>query len=211
MKIKKTVKFILGLLLLICSIWIFVKAREFIKIDACLDSGGSWDYKKGTCNLVSSTVNSDKFNSKILTDGEKYNLWLNSLKLNKNNIIDSTKRKAYELWAYHEPLNKDDSLYLWIPSKDSSYYLLTTYDQKKQKRIKNYESLIAFRFLDKRNDEVYVGLSQIDTSMNRQIRFYWYDEKTFIIYDKTFNKDDVTLTKLKMDNDTIQTYIFSNQ
>jgi hypothetical protein len=49
----KTVKLVLFFLILILLIVFGSKARVYLEVDKCLDSGGSYDYKKCECSYIS--------------------------------------------------------------------------------------------------------------------------------------------------------------
>ena len=165
------------------------------------------DFKK------SSSENENKSApTEIIDFDADFNKWLDELDLDHDNIIDTTKERAFELWAYKDKLTKSDSTFHWYPSKDSSYYLITNFNRKTKNRISTEHSNdIDLRFLDRNNEEVYIGLMLLDSLEQRNIDFYWYDSTTFFFIENPDGNGERTLTKLKMDIDSIWTYKIVNE
>jgi len=49
----KTVNLVLVFLILILLIVLVLKIKSYLEVDQCLDSGGSYDYKKCECSYIS--------------------------------------------------------------------------------------------------------------------------------------------------------------
>lgn len=140
-------------------------------------------------------------------DYEAYFLkWLNIHELSQKSFIDSTAMFAYELWAYANMLEKKDSLLLWYPSKDSSFYLITNYDKLTNNRFSEDYSDIDLRFLDSKSKKIYIGMMLLDSLNKRKIDHYWYDSNTFYFLEKVIDSRNYVLTKMIMDIDSIWTY-----
>lgn len=132
--------------------------------------------------------------------------WLNNFNIKRGNIIDSSGKRAFELWAYFDHLAKDDSLLIWYPSKDSSYWLITNYDKINNTRIEKDYPHIDLRFLDVKHRKVYLGLLLLDSLQQRNIEHYWYDSNTFYYFEESDKNKYRKLTKLRMEVDSIWTY-----
>jgi hypothetical protein len=137
-------------------------------------------------------------------DGD-FNEWLRNQSLERKMIVDTTRERAFELWAYRNRLTESDSALYWYPSKDSAYYLITNFNRETKNRISSeYSNDIELRFLKRESQEVYIGLMLLDSLKNRSIDFYWYDSTSFFFIES--EKGDEILTKLKMGIDSIWTY-----
>ncbi len=145
-------------------------------------------------------------NSEQMDYGEHFNDWLANHKLIRSDFADTSVITAFELWTYAESLTREDSFYLWYPSTDSSYFLLTNYDNKTNERKTFRTEDIDLRFLDNKNKNVYLGILLFDSLTERSIDYYWYDSITFYYIEKNRDTMDFRLTKLKMKADTIWEY-----
>ncbi len=47
-----------GLLIILTGFWAYPKIDQFLKVDRCLDKGGSWNYESKECALESGEENS---------------------------------------------------------------------------------------------------------------------------------------------------------
>jgi len=136
--------------------------------------------------------------------------WLNKLDIDPDNIIDTTRKRAFELWSYKFELTKSDSALYWYPSKDSSYYLITNFNNSTKARItKEHSKDINLQFLNRNNDEVYIGMSLLDSVEEQSIDFYWYDSNTFFFVANPNENKERMLIKLKMEIDSIWTHSIS--
>ena len=146
-------------------------------------------------------------NNSVMTDNdEHFNYWLTNHQLIRSDFIDTSIITAFELWAYYENLNREDSFYLWYPSTDSSYFLLTNYDKKTDNRKIFRTSDIDLRFLDSKNNNVHLGIQLFDSLRIRKIDYFWYDSITFYYLEKKKDSMYYRLIKLKMEIDTIWEY-----
>ncbi|MHB9140990.1 MAG: hypothetical protein ACYC25_03850 [Paludibacter sp.] len=150
--------------------------------------------------------NSDEIDTNNLD--EQFSTWLNGNNLNKTDCISSKAYEAFELWSQSDSdlLTKDDSLLLWYPSKDSSYYLITNYNKNTNKLLSNSNNSIELKFLDTQNKKLYVGIMLLDSLKERRIDYYWYDPNTFYFLEKSNSTGKYILTKIKMGVDSIWTY-----
>ena len=41
---------LLILMVLSCALWVALYLKQWVAIDRCLDSGGSWNYEKSECD-----------------------------------------------------------------------------------------------------------------------------------------------------------------
>ena len=142
----------------------------------------------------------------IISYDDQFKEWLTNFNPNVPNIVDSTSERAFELWSYDNNLTKNDSMSLWFPSKDSSYFLITNYVKKTNGRLTKGYSDIELKFLDIKNKKVYLGIILLDSLKEREIDYYWYDSNTFYFSEKLIENDGIILTKLKMQVDSIWTY-----
>lgn len=160
------------------------------------------DFKKNSSENENSSEPTD-----VIDFDTDFNRWLNELELDNDNIIDTTKEKAFELWAYRDKLTNSDSTFYWYPSKDSSFYLITNFNRETKKGISTeYSNDIDLRFLKRSNDEVYIGLMLLDSLAQRNIDFYWYDSNTFFVIENLDKNSETNLIKLKIGIDSIWTY-----
>lgn len=160
------------------------------------------DFKKNSSDNENNLISTE-----VIDFDANFNKWLDDLDLDHENIIDTTIERAFELWSYKDKLTRPDSIFHWYPSKDSSYYLITNFNRKTKNRISTeYSNNIDLRFLDRSNEEVYIGLMLLDSIEQRSIDFYWYDSTTFFFTENPGENGDRTLTKLKMGVDSIWTY-----
>ncbi len=132
---------------------------------------------------------------------EQFALWLKENNINDSDCIKIKSEEAFELWAYSYPLTKEDSLLFWYPSKDSSYYLITNYNNSTHKRIKNNN--IELGFLDVATNEKYIGVLHIDSLETWIIDYYWYDSNSFYYLLKSKYSENTTLIKMEMGVDSI--------
>jgi hypothetical protein len=149
------------------------------------------------------TKNSERSIRTEVTDFDGgFSEWLTSKGIERKIIVDTMGERAFELWAYRNDLEASDSAYYWYPSKDSSYYLITNYNQENKKRIiTDYSKDIQLRFLKTETKEVFIGLLLLDSLEMRNIDFYWYNSTSFF-----FLEGKGSLTELKMGVDSIWTY-----
>jgi hypothetical protein len=143
--------------------------------------------------------------------------WLASHGLNSAYFRDTMSESADSLWAYAFPLERTDTLYLWYPSTDSSYYLLTNIDREsgknvfasgpaqKDKAITNSED-IEYRFLETRNKTVFIGMTLLNSGPLSPVDIFWYSPKTIHLLVKDKINADYELVTLKMGVDTIWSY-----
>lgn len=180
------------------------KMRQILYISTILfllNSCKIEDRDKGIENNTSSIVNEAvDFDSDL-------NEWLTNQGLERKMIVDTTRRRAFELWAYSDKLNESDSSFYWYPSKDSSFYLITNFNRETKNRISTeFSNNIYLRFLKADNQEVYIGISLLDSLKERSIDFYWYDSTSFFFLENEDANGEKKLTKLKMGIDSIWTY-----
>ena len=153
-------------------------------------------------------VNENDENSTIVEVVEynnNFNKWLINQDLERKMIVDTTRRKVFELWAYSDKLIESDSALYWYPSKDSSFYLITNFNRETKNRISTeYSDNIDLRFLRTSNQKVYRGISLLDSFKKRSIDFYWYDSTSLFFIEKEKAKNN--LTKLKVGIDSVWTY-----
>jgi len=135
---------------------------------------------------------------------KEFNEWLKRQGYEKSSIYDTIAKKAY-LWVYDD-LNAEDSLLIWSPSKDSSFYLMTNYDKTKQNYLHDDALGIDFRFLDSKNKIVIIGFMILDSLKNYKIDYYWFDSETFYFIDATDETREKRLIKIKMRQDSIWSY-----
>ena len=58
---KKVLLFALGLTIILAGVWTYQKFDNFLKIDSCLDNGGSWNYEQQKCEFSSKEQNFKPF------------------------------------------------------------------------------------------------------------------------------------------------------
>ena len=161
-----------------------------------------------SCNNGTSKVKKNITQSSV-SDSIKSNSKLKSW-LNKNNIYEiaqTSKNKAFELWAYSDKLKVKDSTHLWYPSTDSSYYLITNFNKSIGKRIDSINS-IDLRFLDTKTNLVYIGIGIQDSLKNQKIDFTWTNKNTFYFLTE-YNKRK-NITKVKVGVDSLWSYSVNN-
>jgi hypothetical protein len=160
---------------------------------------------KNEFNINSSKNENNSEPTQFIDFDTDFQKWFEELDIAHDNIIDTTKEGAFELWAYSDKLAKSDSTFYWYPSKDSSYYLITNLNRTTKNRISTKQTNnIDLRFLDRNNELVYIGLILLDSLEQREIDFYWYDSTTFYFIENLTREK--VLTKLKMQIDSIWTY-----
>ncbi|WP_421805645.1 hypothetical protein [Flagellimonas sp.] len=136
-----------------------------------------------------------------------FNDWLTNQGLERKMIVDTTKERAFELWAYRDKLAESDSALYWYPSKDSSYYLITNFNRETNKRTTTeYSNDIELRFLKIESQEIFIGIMLLDSLKKRSIDFYWYDSTSFFFSENQSGDEEKILTKLEMGIDSIWTY-----
>jgi hypothetical protein len=127
-------------------------------------------------------------------------IWLRQYDLKMDNFTDSTSMRAFELWSYTLPIDKNDSTLKRVPSPDSSFSLLTNF---KEKRIN--EGPIDFHFLDNNTGTLYLGFEVLEEYADDIIDCHWIDGKSIEILLKD-STGFFELTKYKMQIDSVWTY-----
>ena len=162
---------------------------------------------KNEPNKKVTEITEDSTAVEVIDHDSEFNEWLSNQDLDRKMIIDSTSDRAFELWAYRDQLTESDSAFYWYPSKDSSYYLISNFNRETKNRISSeFSNNIDLRFLKMDNQEVYIGISLLDSLKQRSIDFFWYDSTTFFFIENYNEIDERTLTKLQMGIDSIWTY-----
>jgi len=130
----------------------------------------------------------------------------------KKNKIDSLKlskvygKSAFELWAYFDPINKTDSILIWYPNQDSSYFLISNFDNKSGIRIGD-SNLIDIDFHERNSKIKKQGISIIDSLSSMSMDVFWIDKETVFLSFKEKEHGKKILMKLKMGIDSLWTNI----
>jgi len=152
--------------------------------------------------------NKSKSKSPNLDKKVLFKNWINSTGFTFDKVNDSTKRRAFELWAYFDKLEVQDSTLYWHPSIDSSYYLITNYN-KERKIVSDSSGNVDLRFLKKGTNKVFIGFGFNKLKVPLDLDFYWYDENTF--YFLTKYEKNYQLTKTKIEGDSLWSYGILNE
>lgn len=171
-----------------------------------------------SCNNKSKPLaTTPQVQDKELARNTAFETWLKSHKLSAAHFKDTIAEKADSLWAYAFPLERTDTLYMWYPSTDSSYYLLTNIDResgknifvtdsKKQDKEETSTEDIEYRFLETRNKTVFIGLTLLNTGHLSPVDIFWYSPKKIHLLVRDKINSDYELVTLKMGVDTIWSY-----
>ena len=131
------------------------------------------------------------------------------LKKNKIDSLDLSKvkgKEAFELWAYSDPMNKIDSSLVWYPNQDSSYFVISNYDNIANTRIGD-SNLIDVDFHQRNSSLRKQGIAIIDSLKSMEMDIYWIDKKTIFLSFIEKDHGDKTLMKLKIGVDSLWTNI----
>ncbi|GGZ76238.1 hypothetical protein [Algibacter mikhailovii] len=145
-------------------------------------------------------------------DNRKERVSINSgfaewLKKNKIDSLDLSKikgKEAFELWAYFDPINKTDSSLVWYPNKDSSYFMISNYDNISKLRLED-SNLIDIDFHQRNSDIKKQGISLVDSLKSMEMDIFWINNKTVFLAFIEKNHGTKTLMKLKIGVDSLWT------
>jgi hypothetical protein len=146
------------------------------------------------------------FDTEQLENDRKFANWLQQYSLKSSDFIDTSSFRAIELWAYYDKLTKEDSLDMWYPSHDSSYYLLTNFNRDKRKESITNIDAFNYRFLDDKSELVYIGLISHNNGKYLPLDHFWYDQKTIFILDQYKNDNSYELIRLTMNVDSLWSF-----
>jgi hypothetical protein len=130
----------------------------------------------------------------------KIDHWLRQYSLTWDSFKDSTLERAFELWAYTWPIEKLDSSFNRVASKDSSFLLITNFSKKSINK-----GSLEFHFFDNRSKALYVGVEILENYTGDFIDYHWIDGKSIFMLLKD-SSGIYTLRKYKMQADTVWTY-----
>lgn len=137
-----------------------------------------------------------------------YEKWLIRHKLPVDYFDTITSAKFDSMWAFYEPMNRTDSLYMWFPSTDSSYSLLTNMDWGAGKTIFKDKDDVELRFRHRDSNSVFVGI-RIPYEHTRALPlrdFFWYNGNTIYIMEQDAVDSAYELIRLRMDTDSVWSY-----
>ena len=126
--------------------------------------------------------------------------WLRQYSLTLDNFKDLTEERAFELWAYTWPIEKLDSSFIRVASKDSSFLLVTNFSKKRTDK-----GSLEFHFFDNRTKTLYIGFEILEKYTRDFIDYHWIDGKSIFMLLKD-SSGIYTLKKYKIQADTIWTY-----
>jgi hypothetical protein len=157
----------------------------------------------GACSQ--GTVDQKTFSVPDLTETERFNYWLGEHDLKESDFVDSVGRRAFELWAYSDPITKSDSSKYWYPSTDSSFYLVSNYNVSDGSRIEQRWSDIELGFHKTGTNEIRIGMALLDSTSKRRIDIHWRNESSIYILEK-IDEELNYMMLLNMKNDSIWEY-----
>jgi len=136
-------------------------------------------------------------------------LWLKQNGFQENGTFDTTTVSSNEMWSYQRVPNADDSIFEWIPNKDSSYFLITNYTKTPISARADKNKIITFDIYDV-NKKMLFPFMVINDSMSLliQISHHWQDTNTLYLLTKEKENDSILLQmiKIKVRSDTSWVY-----
>lgn len=137
-----------------------------------------------------------------------YEKWLSKHHLKANYFDTITGAKFDSLWAFSEPMMRSDSLYLWFPSPDGSYSLVTNMNWETGKTLFKAKDDVELRFKRKDSSSIFVGIRiPYDHTLVLPLRdFLWYNGNTIYIMEQDAVDSAYELIKVRMDTDSVWSY-----
>lgn len=147
----------------------------------------------------------NKLKSEFNQDVEFRN-WLKKHKLEKKMFIDSLREYDYTLWGHSRKLYESDNLHFKEYSSDSSYVLISNFDNTLP--IDSLPEVYSFSFINKNKSFFYYGLDIINDNI-KVIDYHWLNDNTFMILysDMETNNQKFHLTEMKMEVDSMWYYV----
>ena len=165
-------------------------------VAACTDKDGS----------ESSSYKAPQEEALRKSNEKRFDEWLVINGLTRESFKDSIGVSAH--WMNWEPLSHIDSVDIWYPSPDSSYFLITNFDRKRKKTLQPSDDVICSRFMDATRGLIHPGLCYMLTIDSIALKDYlWYDNRT--VYMLMYYKGDSSFRLEKTPIGGDSTYLYS--
>jgi hypothetical protein len=130
--------------------------------------------------------------------------WLEPYNLSVDEFTDVSATYSPGLWSNSTPLTELDSSYIWFPSGDSSFYMLTNLDRNSGTLVVNNYA-IEYRFLDASAEEVFAGIIE-RPGLFVPMDHCWCGTKSVCILRRVGNEEDYEIFRLTVGADSVWYY-----